>query len=769
MNDLLAVSESPPRPLGATGAGPGRPQSLLLLGTFTASVFTSAALLFLVQPMVSKMVLPQLGGTAAVWNTCMLFFQAMLLLGYLYAHLTPRWLGVQRQARVHLTLLAAALLFLPIAITGEWMPRGGESPTLWLLGTLAASIGVPFFVLSSNGPLLQKWFSHTGHPDAHNPYFLYAASNLGSMLALLGYPVVMEPLLRLARQSWVWSAGYLVLVALIGGCVLLLRGGPGAENSAAIPHTSGPGPAAAAGLTAGRRVRWVLLSFVPSSLLLGVTTYLTTDVAAVPLLWVIPLALYLLTFTLVFSRRPLLRHGWMIRAHPLLIIPLLLTLLLHATEPVFLLYPLHLAGFFVTVMVLHGELAADRPEVNHLTEFYLWISVGGVLGGVFNVLMAPTVFDTVAEYPLALVLAALLRPWGRGVQAGGRARLLDVVLPVCLALGLLGLLWAARGLSSVDLTDSGFIRMGFAVAASAIAIVLLASAERPLRFGLGLGAVMLAGGLAFSRGDVLAVDRSFFGVLQVVYDSQAGFHRLQHGSTIHGIQSLDPVRRLEPLSYYGRTGPLGDLFEQRLPATEQRKVAVVGLGTGTILCYGQAGEEWVFYEIDPVVERIARDPRYFTYFRDCPARGRVVIGDGRTTLAAAAAGAFDLIILDAFSSDAIPVHLLTREALALYRDKLAEGGILAFHISNRHLDLGPVLARLVQDAGMAGIRARRSAPGELAESGLSASDWVVLARREADLGTLRTDPGWTALDQERRAPLWTDDYSNILSVYRWHR
>ncbi len=745
-----SVAELDPEPV------PRRQHALLLV--FTATVFTSATLLFLVQPMFGKMVLPLLGGTPAVWNTSMLFFQAMLLAGYLYAHLATRGLGVQKQARVHVVLLAVSLLALPIGVGQGWQPPREASPIPWLLLLLTVSIGLPFFVLSSSGPMLQRWFASTSHPDAENPYFLYAASNLGSMVALLGYPLLLEPHLRLVQQSWVWTGGYGALVALTVGCAWLLWREP-----VGAPHQLAASASGTGTISNARRVRWVLLALLPSSLLLGVTQFLSLDIAAIPLLWVVPLALYLLTFTIVFARKPGLLHVAMVRLQPVVVLPLAILMFWNQSMSITVLFPLHLLAFFVTTMVCHGELSRDRPPAADLTEFYLWISVGGVLGGIFNVLIAPAIFDRVIEYPLAIALACMLRPaLARGARST-RSRVLDLLLP--LAFGL-ALLWLGR---AVNTAEWSYGEGTTAVLSAVIAIVGLQFASYPIRFGLAVGALLLAGGLTKqSQGEVLIRERTFFGTHRVVRDAARMHHRFVHGSTLHGAQARDPAERRRPLTYYQREGPFGRVFEglQRPPG--ERRVAVVGLGTGAAACYAAPGDEWTFYEIDPAVERIARNPRYFTFLQDCAPDARVVLGDARLSLADAPDHHYDLIVLDAFSSDAIPVHLMTREALALYLSKLREGGAIAFHISNRYLDLEPVLAALVRDAGLVGMIGR-TAPlsAEQRASLITFSRWVVVGRQAEDLLGMGRGSLWPLIEEQPDVGLWTDDFSNLLSIFRW--
>ncbi len=735
-----------------------------MLAIFSLAMFVSAFLLFLVQPMFTKMVLPLLGGSPAVWNTCLVFYQAALLAGYVYAHTATRWLGARRQAGFHLALLFLIIFTLPIGLAHGWTPPATGSPIAWLFLVLLVSVGLPFFVISTTAPMLQKWFAHTGQPAAPDPYFLYGASNLGSLMALLGYPVLVEPYLRLKDQALAWAGGYLALMGLIFICAVMLWRTPATLALESSPANPGASPGASSSpnnfgsITLGQRLWWVLLAFAPSSLLLGVTSYLSTDIAAVPLLWVIPLAIYLLTFVLVFARQPLLPHHLMVLLEPYLVIVIAIMFFLKVTEP-WQFFPLHLLTFFLLAMVCHGELMKYRPGAAHLTEFYLWMSVGGVLGGLFNALVAPLAFRSVIEYPLIIVVACLLRPRLTPGAEKPYCLALDFVLPLVL-LGLLG------GLIKV-LPDSDSQWPWFILSCLAAALCL-SFRQRPVRFALGVGAVMLAG-VWFSPepGQVLHQERNFFGVLQVKQTLDGAYHLLTHGTTLHGGQSQDAASRQEPLTYYHRQGPLGQLFAAISEKPDLKQIAVIGLGTGTIAAYGRPGQHFTFYEIDPAVERIARDPRYFTYLQDCPAQVEVVLGDARLSLKNAPDLSYDLLILDAFSSDAIPVHLLTREALSLYLAKLKEGGLLAFHITNRFLDLRPVLGNLAREAGVSCLmQAERRLSDEEKDEYKCASLWVIMARDVKDLGRLRL-PQWRPLPGSPEERLWTDDFSNILTVCTW--
>ncbi len=743
-----------------------------LLILFGLAICAGAALLFLVQPLFARLALPLLGGAPAVWNTAMVFYQAALLAGYAYAHLATRWLGPRRQALVHLAVLAVAALALPIAVPAGWTPPAGSSPVPWLLALLAVAVGLPFFAVAATSPLLQAWFATTGHPAARNPYVLYTASNLGSVLALLGYPAVVEPTLRLAAQSRLWSLGYAGLVALVAACAVGVwrATGAGSRGAAGPPAIGARLPAAAPRTEAGvpappppgraRRARWVLLAAVPSSLMLSVTTYLGTDIAAIPLLWVVPLALYLLTFILVFGRRRRVPHRFWVEALPLALLPAVLVLVARANEPLAMVLLAHLLAFFVAAMVCHGELAADRPDPSHLTGFYLWLALGGVLGGAFTALAAPVVFTGIVEYPLVLVAVTLLPARPRAAWEGRGRRELDIVLPLMMGGTLLAVI---RGLEGSCLGPGA---IGPAVGTLTLGCVFFA--RRPLRFSLAL-AVLLVAGSAYrgAEGQLLHAERSFFGVSRVSRDPDGQYHLLMHGTTLHGMQALEPARRREPLTYYHASGPVGDVFAALDRLAERRAVAVVGLGAGSLACYGRPGARWTFYEIDPAVLRIASDPRHFSFLHDCPPRVFVRLGDARLVLAGAPDAAYDLIVLDAYSSDAPPLHLITLEAVRLYLSKLAPGGVLLFNVSNRHLRLAPVLGALARAAGLV-ARARDDAavgPAERAR-GKTESHWIVMARRVEDLGALATDPRWSSVAPADGAP-WTDDFASLLTAFRW--
>jgi hypothetical protein len=737
-----------------------------VLITHTAATFLGAALLFSVQPLFARLVLPLLGGSPAVWNTALTFYQALLLLGYAYAHASLRWLGARRQAMLHVPLLAIACLTLPIRVPAGWSPPTDASPIPWLLVLMTVSLGAPFLAVSTTSPVLQRWFAETRHPAAADPYFLYAASNVGGLLGLLAYPLLLEPTLSLEAQSRLWSAGYVTLALLSAACWLFAR------RATAAPAAP-PGPQSASfsiGISTSRRLRWVLRAFAPASLVLGVTTFLSSDIAAVPLLWVIPLALYLSSYVVAFAGGGGSRVGRAAtRAIPYVVLPLAVGLAARLTEPMVLLIPFHLLALFVVALACHARLAADRPAPEHLTEFYFWIALGGVLAGAFNAILAPVLFTSIAEYPLTLALAVLL---ARETHDAGppRQRALDVALPLGLCALTGALLLRSQGGEAGDLVRASL--SGRALLFGPPVLICLTFVRRPVRFALGIGAILLAGSLWYGDSSgLLHAERSFFGVHRVRRSILMGagesdsYHVLVHGNTVHGAQSVDGSRRLDPLVYYHPAGPIGQVFAS-LPVTQAQPVAVVGLGTGSLACYGRPGQAWTFYEIDPAVERIARDERYFTFLRDCPPRVAVTLGDARISLRAAADRSYGALVLDAYSSDAIPVHLITREALALYLEKLAPAGVLAFHISNRHFDLAPVLAALAKDAGL--VCFVRYDTGEVEQHtgrGASGSTWAVMARTHDDLAPLIESNLWSSASDA--GPLWTDRFASVLSVFRW--
>ncbi len=717
--------------------------TLALYGT---AIFLAAALVFAVQPMVAKMLLPHFGGTPAVWIVSLVFFQCALLCGYAFAHVSLRLLGPRRQSFLQLALLLLPLTTLPIAVAADAGP--GESPHLGLLLALLIAAGLPFFVVTTASPVLQRWFSACGDAASRDPYFLYAAGNAGSLLGLLAYPILIEPFLTLSEQARLWTTGYAVFVVLAAVCTLRLLASPPPDSVAESREASPP----LGRLTA---LRWIGMAALPSSLMVATTSHLSTDIAAVPLLWVIPLALYLLSFVAAFARSSplsLATISWATVASSLLVIGSLLPIV---QLPIWIVVSVHGANLFFVALLVHRRLALERPPAERLTQFYLLLSLGGVCGGVFSALIAPAIFSTIAEYPISIVLALLFRPGPRRPRPGMGflRRNADVLLPFALLAAILG---AAKAIPAGG--SSGAILLGALLLSAVAALALFAS--RPVRFALGVGAMLLIATLPPTS---LHSERTFFGVLRVEEKGQR--HILVNGTTVHGAQSFAPGRGQEPASYYIREGPLGQLFDAL--GGRARRVAVIGLGAGGASVYGRKGDRWTFFEIDKAVVRIASNPRYFTYLRDAKADVRVVVGDGRLKISEAPAGSYDLFVLDAFSSDSVPVHLLTREAIQLYLRKLSPNGVMAFHISNRYLDLRPVISGNARSLGLPGLFQSYVVTRAAARDGAASSIWVLVARDLAALGKLVDDPRWKPLDTRAGQPVWTDEFSNILSVVRW--
>ena len=734
----------------------------LLLVIYTAAIFVSALLLFSVQPLFTKMVLPRLGGSPAVWSVAMVFFQSLLLGGYAYAHYLMQLKSRVIPVVVHLALLIAALLTLPLSIASGWGIPPSSGYAFWLLGLFVVSIGLPFFALAANNPLLQAWFVRTGHPAAPDPYFLYASSNIGSFLALLSYPVLLEPMFALHTQNLLWTGGYGLLIALIAGCgVLLLRSPATAAVGGLAPESDAPAPEWV------QRGRWIFLAAVPSGLLIAVTAHISTDVAAAPLLWVLPLSLYLLTWVLVFQSRPLLPHAWMLRLQPLAIMGGVVLLAIGGEQNLLMTLGGHLLCFFIIAMSCHGELARTRPAAKYLTGFYVALSFGGMVGGLFAGLIAPFTFSWVAEYPILLALAALCRP--PGDRLSGRWGLVYWVLVAAIAVALI-----APSYNPGELFDRLETQRDYVVGAVAIIATILVTFASLGRWKYAAAtalALVLTRVYPLDQGRVDTV-RSFFGVHKIVVTANGQYHVLMHGTTIHGAERFlnddgtTVAGRPEPISYYHKDGGIG----RAISAVRERKgaplrVAVIGLGAGTLTCSAEPGEQWKFFEIDQSMVDTARDPKYFTYVQNCAPGLAPVMGDARLTFAREPDGVYDLIIVDAYSSDAIPVHLATKEAMAIYKAKLAPQGAVVMHVSNRHLDLASVAVGIAAANGLKSWHYDEDSNRD--SEYIFPTDVVVSAREEADVGKLASSDLWeeTAADENQR--VWTDDYSNILgAVYR---
>lgn len=715
-----------------------------------ATLFMSAFMLFAVQPMFTKMVLPRLGGAPTVWSVAMVFFQAALLCGYGYAHLLVRRLPLALGALIHLSLLAAAAATLPIAIAEGFgtPPVNGIAP--WLLALFAVSIGLPFMALAASAPLLQGWFAASGHPQAHNPYVLYAASNLGSFAALIAYPVALEPYLTLREQTQFWATGFAVLAVLIAAASLLVTRRPMLDS---------PDATAAVAATRERWV-WITLAAIPVGLVISVTSYITTDIASAPFVWVVPLALYLLTFVATFREKPWLRQETVANLVPFPIAILSISLL-SGERRFWLVFALvNLFGFFLLALLCHGELYRRRPQPALLTEFYFCTSLGGAVGGVFAALIAPQLFSLVYEYPLLIAAALVALP---GMLAVDRR---DIVVEVCPVLAVAAVALSARLWLHLEVPASA--AYAFQIGLVILAAVMMLQRRRPQRFLALVVLGFVLTGLWQPGFDRVAAIRSFFGVHQIVETADGRFRLLYHGTTVHGAErraDIDTMSAMpEPLTYYYRGSPLSEsIAAARQTRGALHRVAVVGLGTGTLSCYRAKGEDWTFFEIDPAVVRIARDPNLFTYVSACAPALKVVLGDARLTLAASPQR-YDLIVLDAFSSDVVPVHLLTREAIRSYLARIEDGGMIALHLSNKYMDLESVVAALAGAEGLAAYFKDDNRPATVPFDYKANSSVAVLARQSADLGDLPGRAGWHAAEPTPDVRVWTDDYSNVLGA-----
>ena len=715
-------------------AGFGRRMNLvaLTLPVFAATLCLSAMLLFSVQPMFTKMVLPPLGGSPGAWSVAMVFFQAVLLLGYAYAHALTRWVDPRRAVVIHLAVFGLALFTLPLALAGGFGKPPAEYQAFWLIGLFGASIGLPFFAVAANAPMLQAWFARTSHPQAHDPYFLYGASNLGSFCALLAYPVLIEPFLTLQNQSYAWTAGFVVLMAMIAGAGLLMTA------TMRPSQAMSPSNAIVAKPPVWRdRLIWIALAFVPSALLIAVTSHISTDLASAPFLWVVPLALFLATFVFTFRQGGDATQYWMIRLQPFVIAPMAISLMGGARAYWLVAMALDLAMFVITTMMCHRALYLRRPESGYLTEFYMWISVGGVLGGIFSGLIAPFAFPDVWEYPILIVLALLCRP---GAFLVGRR---PWIKGAAVLAALIAIASVPRAVFGFELP--AFTELPWTIVLIFAAAFIMLNASNPVRLTVATALVLTV--TALYRPGIVRNEtaRSFFGVHKVVESTDGRFRMLFHGTTLHGVQRLFDEQGVavsgkpEPLTYYYDGSPLSDSVHAAQAAKPgSKRIAVVGLGTGSLACHARPDEDWTFYEIDPAVVRIAQDATKFRFLSECLPHAGIVLGDARLTLAEAAQP-FDLIVLDAFSSDAVPVHLLTSEAFGQYLDKLAPGGFIAFHISNRYLELTSVVAEVAATRGLVTfVRLDGSATDEDMRRDMRSTSLVAaVARNEHDLRSLK--------------------------------
>lgn len=842
---------------------------------FTLALFSSAALIFVLQPLFARMVTPLLGGSPQVWNASMAFFQIALLVGYLYAHLLARVKDLRIQAAIHAVVLVGAWFVLPIHVTGALGAPNSEQPVLWLLGVLTLSVGAPFAAVSATAPPLQAWYARSGRADAHDPYYLYAASNLGSFAGLLAYPILIEPLLGAQAQSAAWSIAYIAVGAMIlmsAASVVVAR----AEPPKPLEHT-GAAP------TWRQRLYWIAAAAVPSAMSMGATLHISTDVASAPMLWVIPLALYLGTFVLAFMKNSERITPATLFVHPIAVALMLASYYLASNWV--LTASLILTSFFFSALICHLALSHSRPSADRLTEFYLYVSLGGVLGGAFAGFLAPVIFNNVYEFPLAMAAACLFRPRMKSdvprledaafaaAIAVGVLAVVSLRLPMVEAIIVIAALGAAAGMVAAGWSDENkplayrytllavaavhaalviyvaFARetviartvvegapvltfgdpWGWLLGLSSFAMLIFAvhGTIQPRRdnkrlFDLMLGAMLptvivllllivigarfdnpeavvpmslLFCGLAIflnrGRPIVLAAivltgfaivflddargarivtqERTFFGVLrtrlyEIADPSTPPLRVLMHGTTLHGAQIPTPQYSREPLTYYHRRTALGEAISAGLELHTNARLALIGLGTGSTACLMRPNDELTIYEIDPAVVRLSASPQAeFTFVRECQPNAAVVVGDARLRIADAPDGAYDVIVVDAFSSDAIPAHLLTREAIALYLSKLSENGIVVLHLSNRHLALVSEAARVARDLNAPTLyRVSRQFDTEpRVPYGASAASVMIVARNPMTLSMLPTTSGEWIDFQAPPGPGWTDDYINM--------
>jgi len=717
------------------------------------TLFASAFLLFVCQPMVGKMVLPFLGGAAAVWTTCVLFFQVMLLAGYVYAHALGRVADVRKQILTHGVVLLLPLAFLPIQFAGASTESFFQHPSLQLLALLAASVGVPFFVISTTAPLLQNWFSRTEDSSARDPYFLYSASNTGSLLALIAYPFLVEPRVGVAAQNRLWLVGYIVFLGLLAVASALLW--PRGKTVAAVCDRRQSQPAVTVFRT---RLYWVAAAFVPSGLMLAVTNHIAANLASAPFLWIVPLAIYLVTFILAFARRLRVTSARVSRLIPVVLLATFPVVAAGVVAPPGLNWIIiggHLVLLYCGALLCHTALAESRPGPQHLTEFYFWIALGGVLGGVFTATIAPAAFKTVLEYPLIVATLGFFRT--------GKNEKPNWLVPALFGAAIL-VIWIVFRATGLDSSTEAA-----ALAHTSFLFVCYKLKDHVQRFATAFAILIIA--YSFILPDYIEganrayVGRNFFGVKKVLDEPDTHLRKFLHGDTLHGIESTDTARAGKPLSYYYPDGSVANVVEMLRERGPQQRFGVVGLGSGTMAAYADAGHHVTFYEIDPSIEPIAR--QYFTFLTRCGSNCDVVIGDGRLQLVRADNESFDLLMLDAFSSDSVPTHLVSREALELYLSKLARDGILLFHVSNRFLDVERLVSSLVIDRGLVAF-SRFDDAGELRKEGKSSANHLVAARRLEDLGPIAANPNWKRVTRPTDFQLWTDDYSNLLSLIRWH-
>jgi hypothetical protein len=731
---------------------------------FILTLFCSAGLLFLVQPMFGRMAMPILGGAPAVWNVAMMFFQTTLLAGYFYAHLLNK-LPFRTQVVIHSGLLATALLALPIHLEASTLVPDSETPTLWLLGLMITTIGLPFFAISAQAPLMQRWFSRSNDRQAQDPYFLYSASNIGSVLGLLAYPAIMEPFFSVDTQASVWSIGFLLvlLLVLVSGFSIL-----GIQKSTFPAVTEKP-----ISIKIRTQLHWIVLAAVPSGLLLSVTNNITTDIAAMPLMWAPPLLAYLMSFVVAFAPPRWLSFETIRRFAPFFVIGLSLTGAITGILGIGGTVFLQVFFFFGVALACHATLVATRPDAQGLTQFYLLMSFGGAVGGAMVALLAPLLFNWIFEYPILIAVSALLLAvpektvseirLKRIIDGNHNAIVWDIVF-VIMAIGIA---------ASAFANDNGSY-VTYTISTAGLFILCFIARKRHLRFAavITVCSIVFGGFVKSSLSlDTKLLARSFFGVYRVGDDNNQ-MRLIVHGTTVHGAQSKLAAYKNEPQSYYLPESGIGLVMQ----TIERGNIGVVGLGSGALACYAKTEQNWSFYEIDPLVAEIAKNKSYFTYLSDCTPKAKIKIGDARLQLKSAVNNEYDVLVIDAFSSDSIPLHLITADAFSLYRAKMHKNGILMVHISNKYMDLKPVVGNIAKQQNWQAWSYFYKPPAgkKLKGRNSTPSNWIMLTPNQSvadkQFAQMKNgQTGWEKVIPDPAQAVWTDNYANTLSVLTWFK
>ena len=725
--------------------------------------------------MISKLLLPHLGGTPAIWNISMFFFQLILLAGYAYVHYSIAWLGIKKQAFLHGFLLLCGIAVLPLALSTPTDISTTNNPQIWLLVTLVKSVGIPFFLLACNAPLLQYWFANSSHKQADNPYFLYSVSNAGSLIALVGYIIIVEPNIAIPEQLNVWSVIFAVCVAfLLGIAIKSMKYTKANDNTKRISNDHEHIVDEPIGLK--RRLYWLLLAFIPSSLMLGVTTYISTDITSTPLIWLIPLTLYLLTFIIAFSSKNENAYERVTKGHVALLAILLFSTFANNIFPMQVAL-LHLFVFFASAIICHCRLAQIAPSPSHLTSYYLWISIGGVMGGLFNAILAPILFSSSVEYWLMIGLVILVRPqpkkWYDKSSGYLKKILSEIYIPLIFGLGLIAIYYLYKytnahygyadyinnWLGSFLNVTNPFLSISGLIFFIAAIILILKSQFRPVRLFTSM-LILFVTISVIKHSDNLTIlhqHRNFFGITKVVHQKEKNIHYIQHGTTLHGIESLDKTKTV--YSYYNA---IADIYESNKQYFKQNPYAIAGLGAGTLIHMASPNQEVDMFEIDPDIIEIAKNPEFFTYLSSSKAKQRFYVGDARLEMRKVDDNRYGLIIIDAFSSDAIPMHLMTKQAFELYESKVKSDGVIAIHISSRYLKLKPIIANIAEELNLSAYYIFYKNKNNKALQ--TPAKWVVLAKNDEILEPIiKQNADWEKIYSDGDTP-WSDDYSNILEA-----